>query len=234
MSHHLFKNSLWLLTAIALTPLFAGANEKTEKEYEGPVYLRPSSGTIPMKIEAVEGSSDGNKSTYARFITADFEARSAIPNGWTSLKSSAGSLMLRQSYQKDVTLTFNIWKEKTFLPEISDESLIGLAEGLKKQHKENITILNQEQNFQATGPIGGAFNEPCRLIIYEIKDPAKQTTLSYYNYLLSIDGKVIEMIFRAPPEKIKKAIKHIAYTINGLYIIDESEDDAENATTTAL
>ena len=105
------------------------------------------------------------------------------------------------------TLSISLFKEKTFLPDLEEETLTGYVSGLYSQNPDRIRILN-EGNYSPykSFSIAGA---NYKLVEYEIKDP-EQGTLLARDYLILPKDTLIIIQIKGPPN----AVRHLSPSLD--------------------
>lgn len=205
-----------MITLCFLAPILQG--QETVQKYDGPIYIKPQSGFIPVKYTPIEEFFDGLFGSYSVFDCSLFEFRSSTPKGWTQSKIQ-GSITFKRQYKENEWLIINIWKKKdAFLPDLEPKSMIGYAEGLKKKSPAQVEILNYESDFKPQGGIQSPFNEKCRMLSYLIKNPENQKVTRFNEYFVFTDTAFVQIVIKTPEEGIDSATKNIAYFINNLVI----------------
>lgn len=203
-----------LLALCSALPLLLQAEE--EPVYDGPIYIQPLAGYLPLRIDIVEDMIDGNPSTYSKLSCSLFVGQSSRFVGWSGAKGQS-SLTMQRTYWKDHRVHFYVWPRKSaYLPDLSEASLVGFAEGLKKQFPETVKILNEGNRFRTTHGIHSPFNAETRMVSYVKTNLSNQKKTQFNHYFLFTDEAFVEIVFEAPSDTISSATSHLANFINGM------------------
>lgn len=195
------------LTGIALIATSAAAQQKAaEAPYNGPVYMPPEEGARPPlepKLKVIPG--DGADIRQYRLVSEFFSFIMGEPRNWAVRNDGRSSISYQLRWDPSVHFTISIYLKNEFLPDVSEKSIKGYIEGLKRKHKKNITVLNDDGSYlpqnQNTNPLDEFDN---KMLIYTVTDPKTGTTTKHYENFLLHDGKLVVAELSGPQGAVEE------------------------------
>lgn len=173
--------------------------------YDGPIILRPTAAPAPVNFKVERYIADGLPSTRAIFSCRLFSANTQPPQNWVQTTLPGTSLAFQGTYYPNVKWAVSLWPPKSFLPDLSKESLTAYAEGIKKAHPDEAEILNYDSNYRSQ-LITTIFNRGPRMLAYKITDPKTEAvTLRYDNFVL-FKGYLLEFSLWGPPAEVNSML----------------------------
>ncbi|GAB4270619.1 MAG: hypothetical protein Tsb0018_02790 [Opitutales bacterium] len=197
-----------------LYPLNGLGQSQREALYLWPNQKRP---TIQAQHETVDF--DGMEFEQLTLKQGDLKISMPPLMQWTiTTPTDKDSLRLVYTNYPSLILTFSIFKQNEFLPDIEDETLKGYVAGLKELDRGNIKILN-EGNFTPykSFPIAGA---SYKVVEYEIETQENETFLAK-DYLLFPSDELLIIHVQGPPKAVMRAIPVIDASLQQSFLDDE-------------
>lgn len=193
------------------------------KDYEGPIYNRPGSGFLPVRIDAYATKLDGLDTALGVVSCQAFTASTFAPSGLVAVKNPYHSLTLALQYKPEVKIAFTLWPLGDFLPDISEETLTGLAEGIYREDPENIRILNYDSKYRRSGGVISPLNQTVRMLAYEVTDPSNLKETAHFDYFLIYEDYLLELSVWGPPEDVAAGQRKLAFLVNDLSLVSPTD-----------
>ncbi len=210
-----------------------GTADDEEKPFDGPVYPRPAASPGAINFQVVPFMADGFRSTRSELSCHLFAANTLPPQNWVRVSLPGTSLSSQGAYYPKVKWAMYLWPPDSFLPNLSDLTLTGYAEGIKQTYPEQVEILNYDSGYRSQ-VIPVIFNRDPRMLAYKITDPATGAVTLRYDTFVLFDESLLEFSIWGPPDEVKNMLGWFSVIPENLSLTtpDKSyEEDTQSAYT---
>lgn len=181
--------------------VLAQAQVEKEEPYKGPIYIKPAKPHVPFDVKIRSFEADGEIIEIYYVSTPYFGIEMKKPTRWSRKNDPRNSISYYFKGNTKTIFSMSLYLKEDFMPNIGSVEIKGYIEGLKKRHKGNIELLNDDGHYRPTNQSRWPLGKLNRVIIYTIAVPGMENKMKYYEYLLVIN-KFVFIGMLSGPENI--------------------------------
>jgi hypothetical protein len=196
------------LTIVFLSmPLLAQPQVEKEVPYKGPIYIKPAKPLAPFDVKIRSFDADGEMIELYYVSTPYFGIEMKKPTGWSRKKDSNTSISYYFRGNPQTIFSMSLYLKSAFMPNVGPAEIKGYIEGLKKRHKGNIEILNDDGYYRPTNQTRWPLGKLNRVVIYTTGVPGSGKKIKYYEHFLVLNKFVFVGSISGPEQVVDKVAR---------------------------